>query len=520
MTTNFPPARLPGVAAPSAVTNTAINRDPALTALAQSFGKVSDLEVMRHCIGGKRVQNIPAIADAISNHIILICLDCEHWSNNTDETTEVGIGICARQDMLPFLASGNVGDHGENLMKQIKFILLRCIETSHLPCQNPNSRGVLGNRFGQGRFVTFAQARQLMYDLFIQPINNVQGVKGNHPIVVLGQDIGHDKNNLKAKAIAFDMEPIGTVVRYIDTQIMVRDAGYWKMPKNEQIGLKRLVQELWFEHSDPHTAANDAGRTLIAAFQIALGGHPCKHNTTKTMLEVANAIENHSVATFQSLGGVAKYCWKCGTVGHMKEECTASNLHCDECTEKKCKIAPGGDHVTAHCMCIATKKAVLRRETAAANRKSKNPKPAGRGNMAGRGNRGQYPRGGGGRGAGVPPQPPFPPSGPPPPPNFGGQMPPPFMNPGPQYYGAPPQYYTGQPPSWYGPPGGGQDGRGGPPFGLPGGYGPSGGGRGGPFGPRGCRGSVELGSLWGCGKIPPRSGIEIRIRWLEWSRCL
>ncbi|KAI4713929.1 hypothetical protein J4E89_001378 [Alternaria sp. Ai002NY15] len=357
-------------------------RDPRIIALEARFKEASDLEVWEHCVGGRLVKNIPEIAKDLANHIIVICIDCEHWSNNTDETTEVGIATFGRQDVLPIVATKDFGDHGENLMKEVRFYLLRTIETSHLPNQNPASRGVEGNRFGRGRFVTFAEARQILTDLFVQPISDVPrlkgyfpDLKGNFPIVVLGHDVGHDLNNLKSKAIAFDMEPIGTVVRYIDTQLLVRDKGYWMMPRNEQVGLRRMVEELSFEHRDSHTAANDAARTLISAFQIVLGGHKCKKFAHKSMEQVAEDLERHSVANFDdSLGGVEKYCFKCGTIGHMKPDCTATDLHCDECEENNCDIEPGKEHVTEHCICVANKKALIRREKDAIARALKKPK--------------------------------------------------------------------------------------------------------------------------------------------------
>lgn len=334
----------------------------AMIALKDHFKEATDLEVLSHCMGLKRSQNIPTIVGNLADYIILICIDCEHWSNNTDEATEVGIATFSRQDFLPLVAKGDFGDHGEHLMQQVKFYLLRLTETSHLPNQNPNSRGVEGNRFGQGRFVTFSEARQIMYNLFVQPIKDVDGLRGgNCPIVVLGHDVTHDKNNLKNKATAFDMDPVGTVVRYIDTQALVREVMYWLVPRNEQIGLKRLVEELWFEHSDPHTAANDAGRTLISAFQMALRENSCTIKAGKSMWQVATDLEEHSVANFKSIGGVEKYCWKCGDIGHMKRECTATGLRCDECEKNGCDILPGEEHITAHCLCIANKKAEERR---------------------------------------------------------------------------------------------------------------------------------------------------------------
>jgi hypothetical protein len=347
-----------------------------MKALETSLASASDIQVLKQVMCLERIRGLPPTADELANHIILVCLDCEHWSNNTDETTEVGFANVKRTELLPVVANGDLGDHGEHLLKQVKYSLLRIKENSHLPCQNPVSQGVAGNRFGKGRFVSLEEARQVMTDVFVQPLNNIDGLGfGNSPVVVLGQDIGHDKNNLAQKSVSFDIEKLGTVVRWIDTQVLAREVGYWLKPKNEQIGLARLVQELWFEHSDPHTAANDAARTIISAFQLALGNHPCKKNARKSMLDVATELEAYSVANFQSIGGEEEYCWRCGKSGHMKPDCTATDLFCEECSENACVLEKKEEHVTMHCLCIAKEKAVVRRAKDAQNRLLRKAKP-------------------------------------------------------------------------------------------------------------------------------------------------
>ncbi|KAJ4377542.1 hypothetical protein N0V83_000367 [Neocucurbitaria cava] len=335
---------------------------PPMLALRDAFANVDDVTAWNHCLGLRRLNNIPPMANDLADHIIVVCLDCEHWSENTDETTEIGFGTFKTQDLRPFVQSGNFGDHAENLMKQIRFYLLRTIPHSHLPKTNPNSRGVEGNRFGQARFATFTEARSILGNVFIQPIKNVASLRSqNHPIVVLGQDITHDRDNLKDKDVAFDVNGMGTVIRYIDTQVLAGEAGFWNH-RNEKVGLRSLVQRLWFQHSDPHTAANDVGRTLISAFQLALINHPCKklENVTKSMLQVADGIEAHSRATFQSLGGSAQYCWKCGSREHMIANCRATGLRCEECWSKG-RFQEAGTHITLHCMWRAQEKAQARR---------------------------------------------------------------------------------------------------------------------------------------------------------------
>jgi hypothetical protein len=385
-----------------APTLTPDSRDPAIVGLRTAMEDASDYQVLRHVMGFERVPNIPAIADGIANHVILVTLDCEHWSNNTDKTTEVGINQAKRTDLVRVVASGDLGDHGEHLLQQLKFNLLRISENSHLPCQNPDSRGVNGNRFGEGRFVNFEEAREVMKGVFVQPLNNIADLgDGNYPIVVLGQDVGHDKNNLAKKELAVHIEGFGTVVRWIDTQVLARDVGYWLKPKNEQIGLERLVYNLMLEHTDRHTASNDAARTVISAFQLGLKDHPCKKGRKKSMLQVATDIEAFSVANFTPIGGVEEYCWRCGTPGHMKEACVATDLFCEHCSRHECDREP---HVTMHCLCFANEKAKQRRDLDAQTRTQRKADKAARKNSRRRsGDRGGFPPSGGARGGFPPP---------------------------------------------------------------------------------------------------------------------
>ena len=344
-----------------------------LQALKIWLESTSDLDVLKHCLGLAGHDNVPGNAKDMAELIKVVCFDLEHWSSNTDEMVEIGIAQFSVQDMLAITkptrqpaahGSHAYGDHGEELMKQIQFNLLRIIENSHLDRTHLTSKGPDGNRFGFWRFVTFEEARRILTKTFAQPITGAEGLHGlNHPIVVLGHNVWADKAHFKAKETAFDLDGPGTVVRTIDTQNMVVEAGLWK--NKDQIGLSDMVEALWFEHSDLHTAANDAARTAMAAIQLALYTHPCKTAWIhQTMQEVAGCIERHSRLAFRSIGGIESYCWRCGGNDHMKEACPVpgSVLHCDDCHQTGQVSSLKDRHITGHCPFAALRKAGLRRE--------------------------------------------------------------------------------------------------------------------------------------------------------------
>ena len=340
--------------------------DQRLAALYEELKSATDIAVLMHVFGLKSIANLTEIAKAIAQFIILVVIDTEHWSPNTDQMTEVGTAVISMQDLRPITEHENpdYGDHGENLMKLVRYNLLRIVETAHLPRTDPNSKGVEGNRYGYWRFATSAQVQTCLTKIFVQRIDGVEGVSGGHcPVVILGHDVGHDVNHLKEKSIKLDIEGLGTIVRLIDTQQLAREVFCWQ--NKDQIGLAALTKKLHFEHSDAHTATNDAARTMIAAIQLGILHHPCKTRlVSKTMQEVADGLEVHSLNSFKPIGGSHVYCWRCGSYDHMKRNCPKSGqeLHCAYCEQAGRLLTMEERHITLHCIHDAYEKARVRRE--------------------------------------------------------------------------------------------------------------------------------------------------------------
>ena len=236
------------------------------------------------------------------------------------------------------------------------------MQKSHLLTSNPGSRGPAGNRFGEGRFVTFEGARQYLRQLMVQPITGNNLLKGfKHPIVIMGHAVGHDREHLMGKDLGFNMGALGTVVKFIDTQTIARELGHWLDPQ-EFIGLDRLVAKLDFEHKDPHTAANDAGRTIMCGMLLVLD-EDVRKGCSRSIEQVASDAEHYSRNTFVGLAGTREYCCKCGSTQHMYTECKVpkEDLYCAEC---EARGLTNDDtiwgHITLHC--------VIKRDEVAAER--------------------------------------------------------------------------------------------------------------------------------------------------------
>ncbi|KAL5114320.1 hypothetical protein ACEQ8H_007795 [Pleosporales sp. CAS-2024a] len=330
------------------------------------FSRFSHLRVLRHCLGihpiamprtpDPDLARVRCTAAQLAQHTVLICIDIEHWTLNSDEMTELGLGVLHTQDVLALARGRNYGDHGFNLMARAGFHLLRLREKAHLASLNARSGGggPKGNSFGQARFVTFAEARDLLRQLVVQRVTHDGVLRGcARPIVLLGHSVAHDREHLRGKDLGFDVDALGTVVKVIDTQCIVAETKCW-FGARDPIGLDKLAEKLEFEHTNAHTAANDAARTLVAGVLLALP-EQARRACQRTTQEVVHDLETVSVGNFVPLGGADRYCWLCGSVGHMGDaNCPFSNrtLQCDECMSRGL-VREAAFHVALHCPIVA-----------------------------------------------------------------------------------------------------------------------------------------------------------------------
>lgn len=268
-------------------------------------------------------------------HCIIVAIDTEAWTSNTDEMTEIGIVIAKYEDGNELHA--HVGDYAENVLKKMGYYHLRIWENAHLKTNAPWMRGPEGNRFGQTRFVKFAEARAVLDEILNQPIvsSNADLARMKRPVILVGHALEHDEENVEKSGLSYDFNRHGTVVKRIDTQRLVQELAAWVHPNcaNNKVGLDTLCEEVFnFAHKDPHTALNDAARTMICAVNLALRNWRSSYKVEKTMQEVAFEIEKHSRDNFKSNWGTVLCCTRCGGRDHNNDrgQCKAS-VYCLAC---------------------------------------------------------------------------------------------------------------------------------------------------------------------------------------------
>jgi hypothetical protein len=330
---------------------------------------------------------LSSAAAPLVEHCIVVAVDTEAWTANTDEMTEIGL-VVAEYNAGKEL-NGDTGAYGENVLKKMRYYHLIICENAHLKTSASWMRGAAGNRFGASRFVTFAEARSILDFILNQPIvsSNLDLAGLKRPVVLLGHAVSHDTHNIARGGLSYNFRKHGTVVGEIDTQKMVRQAGCWvdRKGRGNDIGLDTLCEGVFgIRHEDAHTALNDAARTMICAVNLALRSWK-KKEEERFMQEVALEIERHSRETFSSSWGSGFCCTRCGARDHDNSEggCKAA-VYCNACdrfdettmeVSESAKQLHISSHIEQFCLHVAESNAWKRR-VFDADRKN-NPLPPG-----------------------------------------------------------------------------------------------------------------------------------------------
>jgi hypothetical protein len=353
------------------------NPQERMVALTKFYDTIPATEIMNEALG-KRSTPLPAtppIAKALIEYIVTICVDTEAWTSNTDEPTEVGLAYLERKHV----AGTKPGDHGVNFLKQLQFFHLRLMENTHLKSNNKESKGAEGNRFGHSRFVTIDEAKSCMDELFNQYITDKPELAGcKRPVILIGHALLHDEKNIKR--LEYDFSRHGNLVAKVDTQPLVRDVNMWSppptAPKN-MISLQNLCdQVVRFKHEDPHTACNDAARTMICAIWLALPTQ-FRQDPEQKMQQIATDLEQHSKSTSHAHWGTEHHCTRCGGRDHFNDGTCEVLVKCAACARFDTPT-PGEapkvyTHIEQHCTAIADFKAWARRYVDAAKKNRRRP---------------------------------------------------------------------------------------------------------------------------------------------------
>ena len=218
-----------------------------------------ETEKLRFILGLVKVENAPKLADSI----VVNCIDTENYERDQSRLLEVGINAFESGSLRQH--SSNPGPNGEKMLKEIYYYHFRIKENANYINKKFCPGNPDANRFGNTRFTTIDEAKNMLATSFSWEITAGEPQGGICPSVLIGHDIAMDTNGL-ARTIGFDPISSGTVVAMLDTQQMAREVGiYNPAGRNNKIGLKTLAAHFDIPYRDAHIAGNDAAYTIIAA---------------------------------------------------------------------------------------------------------------------------------------------------------------------------------------------------------------------------------------------------------------
>jgi uncharacterized membrane protein YgcG len=336
--------------------------------------------ILREALGIRptNLPGMPPLAAALLDYTIMVCVDTESWTSNTDEMTEVGLAVIDRRRAREVSISLGYGEHGVNLLRELKFYHLRIKEKAHLKSTKEGCKGAEGNRFGFSRFGTVDEIHDFLDRLFNQPITDKPELIGcKRPVILIGHALEHDEKNVKKKSFSYDFQAHGTVVYKIDTQPLVQELGAWTPPPHSPknvVSLENLCKDVAkFTHTDPHTACNDAARTMMCAIWLVT---PKQHrnNPEDKMEDIASAIEAHSASISITSWGSAFCCTRCGGDDHFNDGTCQVSVKCDACARFLTDKSKWHSHIESYCLGVADLKAWMRRYHDAV-RKNRDPEP-------------------------------------------------------------------------------------------------------------------------------------------------
>lgn len=285
---------------------------------------------LRFVLGLDNYPNAPRLAQEIIGN----CIDTENNEWEQHKLMEVGLNAFTSTDLRKHI--DEPGPNGEKLLKSIYYYHVRLRANAHLK----NVRFCPGdpdaNRFGNTRFTTDDETKDMLESSFKWALNAEKPEDGFCPTFLIGHAIQNDTNGRHGleHTLGFDAYTTGTVVATIDTQTMACELGI-RNPRplahiGNPIGLGDPCAHFQIPYRNAHTAGNDAAYTIIAAIFMALYGNT-PPSFPKTVEQSIDEVEVLSRQTGTTDIGIPRYCSKCHGTNHFRRHCRAQLQPCYRC---------------------------------------------------------------------------------------------------------------------------------------------------------------------------------------------
>jgi hypothetical protein len=298
------------------------------------FQRLRQTNILEYCLGFDQL-NAPALAE----HVVLIALKCSTMNQEPYPMLAIGLHTIRREDMRKHLE--NTGSHSANILRNISHHHMRMLHTVNYANRLPNPLDIETNRFGATRFVSMKEAREVLEDALMQPIDSRPGPQQLEycpftdeylpkpirfcPVVLLNYDT--PQCELLQDTFGFRPSIWQNVVATISTHDIAQEQGFdWR---DTPLTLDQLTKDIKMEYPHLPSPADHAAYTLIDAVQIII--RPKIPIARESIRSVINTTMLHSQCNIPSWGE-ENFCTRCGENDHQRLRCRAEpELACEKC---------------------------------------------------------------------------------------------------------------------------------------------------------------------------------------------
>jgi hypothetical protein len=301
-----------------------------LTSLRLYLSTKSPLSIWRHFLGHP-LSDAPQLLD----RAVFVGLDLEWFEFQPAPITEIGLTVLKGEDLKEY----KTGEPILELLSKIKVYHSRVIENAHFCNRNLAPTAASKFRFGETRWVTIAEGKDILRGTFGQCHITPKDKQVIYtPVILLGHGLSEDIRNLRMQ---WDLDLPGTdnVVYTLETNPLAKEAG---VLGEKGVSLEVLSNGFGITPHWCHNAGNDIAYTTIIAILIGLrdrlyGPTDLKEFPDETDVQglpiddILTAFEEIAKAAPQPTWGVSAYCYRCESAGHLRASCKVAIEPCATC---------------------------------------------------------------------------------------------------------------------------------------------------------------------------------------------
>lgn len=277
--------------------------------------------------------------DSLLKNAVLVTLHRKWSARPPYGLSEIGITTYDRQRVNCGFPCPP-GAHAEDLLEHAWCIHLRIRSNAHLPTDDASPQAF---HFGTSVYVTYDEARDLLDQIWTQPMDDSRPDKGFRPIICLSYGDNDALGRVRNTDFDFVPERLDTTIATLNVQDI---AVQTKITSRNDATLEYLLPIFKIIPFHAGNAGNAAMYTTVIAFLSALRNdvYQSEDNPKARPGQKGPSSAKSAMTVLQGLMerptppppfGVLVYCCKCSSYMHLAEQCPNTGFVCTKCLRSK-----------------------------------------------------------------------------------------------------------------------------------------------------------------------------------------